>query len=272
MQKNDKYYTFLLKRSSKKGIYIKRIALQKSAIHFGSVGLFFILGLSGLGFGVSGFVRTTVFAKGMENMPVTAHVSAQVATIQPTKTQTINYSRPQSSENLAKSGGPETLEDDDADVTALESQIAQIKTTMPAANVPNAWAVLGKINNEFGFRRNPFGGRSYEFHPGMDIDGERGDNVFAPGGGTVVKAGWTGGYGNMIEIDHGSGLLTRYGHLSKVDVAVGDTVTRSQLIGYVGSTGRSTGPHLHFEFRLNDKSINPRHFLPQEPIDLPTSK
>lgn len=139
---------------------------------------------------------------------------------------------------------------------------------MPAENVPNMWAHLGKINNEFGFRRNPFGGRSYEFHAGMDIDGERGDLVVAPGAGTVIKAGWAGGYGNMIEIDHGSDLTTRYGHLSKVDVSVGDTVTRGQLIGYVGSTGRSTGPHLHFEFRLNEKAINPRYFLPQEPTEL----
>ena len=80
------------------------------------------------------------------------------------------------------------------------------------------WAHLGKINNEFGFRRNPFGGRTYEFHPGMDIDGERGDIVTAPANGTVIKAGWTGSYGNMVEIDHGNGLTTRYGHLSKIEV------------------------------------------------------
>ena len=73
----------------------------------------------------------------------------------------------------------------------------------------------------------------------------------------------------MLEIDHGKGLTTRYGHLSKIDAAVGNTVTRGQLIGYVGSTGRSTGPHLHYELRLNDKSINPRHVLPPESADLP---
>jgi murein DD-endopeptidase MepM/ murein hydrolase activator NlpD len=130
------------------------------------------------------------------------------------------------------------------------------------------WAHLGKINNEFGFRRNPFGGRSYEFHPGMDIDGERGDMVIAPANGTVIKAGFTGGYGNMVEIDHGNGLTSRYGHMSKIETEVGATITRGQLIGLIGSTGRSTGPHLHYELRLNDKSINPRHFLPAEPTDL----
>ena len=134
------------------------------------------------------------------------------------------------------------------------------------------WAHLGKINNEFGFRRNPFGGRSYEFHPGMDIDGERGDLVIAPANGTVIKAGYNGGYGNMVEIDHGNGLTSRYGHMSKIDAEVGETITRGTVLGYIGSTGRSTGPHLHFEFRLNDRPINPRHFLPQEPLDLPPEK
>jgi murein DD-endopeptidase MepM/ murein hydrolase activator NlpD len=72
----------------------------------------------------------------------------------------------------------------------------------------------------------------------------------------------------MIEIDHGNGLTTRYGHLSKVEVEVGDTVQRGQLIGLVGSTGRSTGPHLHYELRLNEKAINPRLFLPPEPTEI----
>lgn len=267
MQKNDKFYTFLLSRSNKKGIYIKRLAVSKATIHFGAVGLFLVLGMAGLGFGVSGLVRSEVFAKAVEAAPATT--TAQIAATQPQETPTIDYSRPQASEDFAfNSGGPESLDEKDGDDAALEAQLSQIEMVMPKDNVPNIWAHLGKINNEFGFRRNPFGGRSYEFHNGMDIDGERGDSVFAPGAGTVIKAAWTGGYGNLIEIDHGNGITTRYGHLSKIDVAVGDTVTRAQLIGYVGSTGRSTGPHLHYELRLNDRSINPRHFLPQEPIEI----
>jgi murein DD-endopeptidase MepM/ murein hydrolase activator NlpD len=72
----------------------------------------------------------------------------------------------------------------------------------------------------------------------------------------------------MVEIDHGNGLITRYGHMSKLNVEIGDQVTRGQLIGFVGSTGRSTGPHLHYELRLNDHPINPRRFLPPEPTDI----
>ena len=92
--------------------------------------------------------------------------------------------------------------------------------------------------------------------------------VVAPANGIVIKADWQGGYGNMIEIDHGNGLTTRYGHLSKIEIQVGDMVQRGQLIGMVGSTGRSTGPHLHYELRLNDKAINPRRFLPPEPSEI----
>jgi murein DD-endopeptidase MepM/ murein hydrolase activator NlpD len=133
------------------------------------------------------------------------------------------------------------------------------------------WAHAGKINNEFGYRRNPFNGRGYEFHAGMDIDGNRGDLVASPANGTVTIAGWEGGYGNLIEIDHGNGIKTRYGHLSGIGVQVGDTVKRGQLIGLIGSTGRSTGPHLHYEVRLNDKPINPRRFLPPVPSEIKAS-
>ena len=102
----------------------------------------------------------------------------------------------------------------------------------------------------------------------MDIDGNRGDMVVAPANGVVTNADWKGGYGNMIEIDHGTGLISRYGHLSRIGVQVDDTVQRGQLIGLVGSTGRSTGPHLHYELRLNDKPINPRRFLPPQPPEI----
>ena len=265
MQKNDKFYTFLLSQSSKRGVYIRRVSVSKNILHFGSVGVFLFFGMIAMGVGVSGFLRTTAFAKNLET-PV---VTTQLAAVVPQETQSIDYSRPPATDSYQNnSGGPEIPDENDTEDSALDNQLRAIQAAMIPENVPNIWARLGKINNEFGFRRNPFGGRSYEFHPGLDIDGERGDNVIAPGNGNVTKAGWTGGYGNMIEINHGNGITTRYGHLSKIEVAVGDSVTRGQLIGYIGSTGRSTGPHLHFEFRLNDKSINPRHFLPPEPTEI----
>ena len=268
MQKNEKSYTFLLKQSSKGRIFIKRVSVSKRPLHFGSVGLFLILGLTTLAIGVSGIVNNPSLNE-IANSQITAQVAAQPLQAPPAvQTDAIDYSRPSANELAFNSGGPAEDNEADGENTELDNQLRIIQASSNPAFLPTMWAHLGKINNEFGFRRNPFGGRAYEFHPGMDIDGERGDLVIAPANGTVISAGYKGGYGNMVEIDHGNGLTTRYGHMSKIEAAAGDTISRGQLIGYVGSTGRSTGPHLHYELRINDRPINPRHFLPQEPTDL----
>ncbi len=265
MQKNDKSYTFLLSHSSKSKIYIKRFAVSKSLVHFGSLGIFMIFGLTTLGVGVTGILRNTVLAKNITENPVLT----QIAAIPEKAPEKIEPAKSTASDAYAfNSGGPEENEQADGENTEVENQIRLISAKMDPDFLPSIWPHTGKINNEFGFRRNPFGGRTYEFHPGMDIDGERGEAVHAPANGTVIKAGVTGGYGNMVEIDHGNGLTTRYGHMSKLIASVGDVIKRGDLIGLIGSTGRSTGPHLHYELRLNDKSINPRHVLPPEPTDL----
>jgi len=265
MQKNDKSYTFLLSHKSKSKIYIRRIELSKRFLHLTAFGTFLLLSTSAMGFGVNALINSPVFHNTSSQNPLKAEISA----IPTQKNDAVDYSRPPASAELAlNSGGPEADIETDGENSELENQLNVLRVNANPAFLPTMWAHLGKINNEFGFRRNPFGGRSYEFHPGMDIDGERGDLVIAPADGTVTKAGWTGGYGNMVEIDHGGGLTTRYGHMSKIEAKVGESITRGQLIGYIGSTGRSTGPHLHYELRLNDKPINPRHFLPPEPTDL----
>ena len=219
-------------------------------------------GMLALSIGVTGIVRNTVFAKSNEVAPA----SVQMAALSAQPKIEIDYERPAATENAVNAGGPES--GDDTEDAAIDAELKIASSSMDPEFLPTVWPHIGKINNEFGFRRNPFGGRTYEFHPGMDIDGERGEIVLAPANGTIIKAGSTGGYGNMIEILHGNGITTRYGHLSKIEVSVGDTITRGQEIGLIGSTGRSTGPHLHFELRLNDRSINPRHFLPPEPADI----
>lgn len=249
--------------------------VSKKVLHSGVAAFAFLTCLSTIG--VAGFLRNSALAK--ENEAFKAPVASTVLTV-PAEPKTIDYSRPQDTADdfALNSGGPMSdmqisKEDlDDAESDSVREQLKDIVGSLNPASLPSMWAHLGKINNEFGFRRNPFGGRSYEFHAGMDIDGERGDNVIAPGNGTIIKAGWTGGYGNLIEIDHGNGLTTRYGHLSKIEVSVGDPVTRGQLIGLLGSTGRSTGPHLHYELRINDKPINPRLLLPPEPTELNQDK
>jgi murein DD-endopeptidase MepM/ murein hydrolase activator NlpD len=98
-------------------------------------------------------------------------------------------------------------------------------------------------------------------HTGIDFRGDSGDPVHATAAGTVTEAGWSGGYGRMIEVDHGNGFATRYGHLSKIDVKVGQSIKIGQVIGEIGSTGRSTGPHLHYETRIDGDAVNPQKFL-----------
>ena len=99
------------------------------------------------------------------------------------------------------------------------------------------------------------------FHAGIDFERDAGESVRATAGGRVTNAGWSGGYGEMVEIDHGGGLATRYGHLSAVLVRVGDEVKIGSLLGLAGSTGRSTGPHLHYETRVNGEAVDPMRFL-----------
>lgn len=112
----------------------------------------------------------------------------------------------------------------------------------------------------YGVRSDPFTGTP-ALHTGLDLHGDTGDPVRAAADGTVTAAGWSGGYGKVVDIDHGNGIVTRYGHLSAVEVNVGHTVRNGQMIGRVGSTGRSTGPHLHYETRVNGKPVDPQKFL-----------
>ena len=128
---------------------------------------------------------------------------------------------------------------------------------------PTLWPVQGTLEGGFGGRRNPFGGGGYEFHSGQDIEAAWGAPVVAGAAGRVSFVGWQNGYGQLVVVDHGDGLTTKYGHLSHIDVELDQSVSRGQLLGKVGSTGRSTGPHLHYEVRINDQAVNPLPFLLQ---------
>jgi murein DD-endopeptidase MepM/ murein hydrolase activator NlpD len=138
-----------------------------------------------------------------------------------------------------------------------------------AAYMPSIWPVTGPLSSGFGSRHNPFGGSSYEFHKGQDIAAPIGTPVIATADGVVVSACWHKGYGNGIYIDHGNGIMTRFGHLSRIDVVEGQSIKRGQQIGLVGSTGRSTGPHLHYEVRINGEATNPLQYLPSTAHPIP---
>jgi murein DD-endopeptidase MepM/ murein hydrolase activator NlpD len=132
-------------------------------------------------------------------------------------------------------------------------------------NMPSIWPVAGGIRGGFGVRHNPFGGRGSEFHKGQDISAPYGSQVIATADGVVVISGWLRGYGQVVYVDHGNGISTRYGHLSRIDVMVGQTIKRGDQLGLVGSTGRSTGPHLHYEVRVDGQATNPIPYLPTIP-------
>ena len=144
---------------------------------------------------------------------------------------------------------------------ALESTLAEEQAR--AASLPNAKPLKQdlEVSSEFGLRRNPFGGRRYEMHSGIDFRGAIGTPIYATAQGLVMKAERSGGYGNHVIIDHGYGYETLYAHLSKLDVKVGDRVNRGDLIGALGNTGRSSGPHLHYEVHHNGQPVNPRYYL-----------
>lgn len=274
MHKDDKFYTFLLSYFNRTKTFVSQEKVSQRIFQLSVASLVLVVGIASAIF--TGFINTDLLTKIVETEnPALITKKNNLPQFSSTaEYKSFNYERPTISETYApNSGGPfSELIEGEADDTSVGEQIRIIVAKGNSSFLPTMWAHLGKINNEFGYRRNPFGGRGYEFHAGMDIDGNTGDLVAVPANGIVRKANWEGGYGNLIEVDHGNGLTTRYGHLSKVGVQIGDTVQRGQLIGMIGSTGRSTGPHLHYEVRLNDKPINPRRFLPPEPAELRGSR
>jgi murein DD-endopeptidase MepM/ murein hydrolase activator NlpD len=136
------------------------------------------------------------------------------------------------------------------------------RLTRTLGSVPVRKPVDGDVDpaSAFGVRTDPFTG-SPAMHTGLDLHGESGDPVRATADGTVTAAGWSGGYGKVVDVDHGNGISTRYGHLSAIDVHVGQTVRIGQILGRVGSTGRSTGPHLHYEVRVDGEPVDPERYL-----------
>lgn len=141
-------------------------------------------------------------------------------------------------------------------LAALESTLAGVPQIKPT-DAPAA-------NSSYGLRRDPFTGRA-AMHKGLDFPGAMGAPIYATARGKVTFVGRRGGYGNVVEISHGQGLLTRYAHMSRFEAQVGDRVEAGAVIGAIGSTGRSTGPHLHFEVRVNGTAVNPRTFLELAP-------
>lgn len=175
-----------------------------------------------------------------------------------------------SNESTAAVGGPFVPVNVGKDASAFERQLsraqlarAQItRLTRTLGSIPVRKPIDGELDPQsgFGVRVDPFLSTP-AMHTGLDLHAETGDAVRATGDGTVIAAGWNAGYGRTVDIDHHNGISTRYAHLSSIDVRVGQSVKSGQILGKVGSTGRSTGPHLHYETRLKGEPVDPQKFL-----------
>jgi murein DD-endopeptidase MepM/ murein hydrolase activator NlpD len=145
-------------------------------------------------------------------------------------------------------------------IKIARAEIDQLSRSLVNIPVRRPVAGEGEIVSGFGVRIDPFLSRP-AMHTGLDFRAEVGDPVLVTASGTVTSAGWSGGYGKMVEVDHGNGFATRYGHMSEIDVKVGQQVKIGQSLGKVGTTGRSTGPHLHYETRIDGEAVDPQKFL-----------
>ena len=171
-------------------------------------------------------------------------------------------------DNIVGTGGPENVTSLDHAAGQLERELRHINDRMKSetlrmSSVPNGLPVNGYITDSFGLRHNPFGGEGHEYHEGLDIAVDFGTPVAATADGLVIHAGPYSGYGNLVILYHSNGVTTRYGHLSRVIVEEGQRIKRGEQIGHAGSTGRSTGPHVHYEVRENDQPVDPMRFVGQ---------
>jgi len=144
-------------------------------------------------------------------------------------------------------------------LTELKQELLDKEARM--ASRPSIWPTMGDITSRFGWRNSPDGNGSSDYHPGIDIANSIGTPIVATADGKVVISGRSSGYGNLIQIDHGNGISTLYGHNSQLLVQVGQMVKKGQIISYMGSTGYSTGSHVHYEVRVNGTAVDPSNFL-----------
>jgi len=278
MARDDRFYAFIIAHTPRSSSSIRRFCVEKRSLRL--LAFFAITLCCGSLYGFYGLTQQAAhFRTEIENQRLRAEnerqrqelnaLSNRVEAVEDTSRKLAEKSGVISEEvTLPGTGGP-ALPLDANSLAALEGKMSQLERNMHAYEsvlrergyTPSVWPVVGKLESGFGGRRNPFGGNSYEFHSGQDIDAAAGDPVVAGASGKVTFVGWQNGYGQLVVIDHGGGLTTRYGHLSHIDVAQGQTVERSQSIGRVGSSGRSTGPHLHYEIRINDEPVNPLQYL-----------
>ncbi|HSB27448.1 MAG TPA: peptidoglycan DD-metalloendopeptidase family protein [Pyrinomonadaceae bacterium] len=278
MAKEDRFYSFIIAHTSSSRARVQRIRVERKVVSISCVVA--VIVIAGLIYGLYGLTQQAAHLRTeMENQRLRAENERQkqqleklnnrVERVEDTSRKLAEKSGVVQEEPVSPgTGGPE-LPLDEIGLATLAAKMSRLEEHMRAYEeilrkrgyTPTIWPVDGTLEGGFGGRRNPFGGPGYEFHSGQDIEAPMGAPVVAGARGQVSFVGWQNGYGQLVVIDHGGGLSTRYGHLSHIDVENGQQVSRGELIGKVGSTGRSTGPHLHYEVRINDQAVNPLQYL-----------
>lgn len=279
MSRDDRFYAFIISYTSRSRSQIRRVCLQKKWLKLSGVFAFLVLATSGYGF--YGLTQQAAHLRiEHENQRLRAEIDKErqalqylnnrVGAVEETSRRLAQASVTLLDEqNGSGQGGPSNPVNDIGTLEAMEKNIQNFEVSVFARqgiqriseDTPNVWPVKGTLDSGFGGRKNPFGGAPYEFHSGQDIDAPHGTPITITASGIVVFVGWQHGYGRLVVIDHGAGISSRYGHLSEIDVALGQNVRKDDCIGLVGSTGRSTGPHLHYEIRIDNTPVNPLHFL-----------
>jgi murein DD-endopeptidase MepM/ murein hydrolase activator NlpD len=278
MARDDRLYAFIIAHTARSSSGIRRFCVQKRwlklfafcAIALGCASLYGFYGLTQQAAHLrTEFENQQLRAENNQQRQELIALSNRVEAVEDTSRKLAEKSGVASdSSTLPGIGGPALPMDADS-LAMLEGKMSQLEQNLKAYEsvlrergyTPSVWPVVGRLDSGFGGRRNPFGGSSFEFHSGQDIHASYGDPVVAGASGRVTFVGSQNGYGQLIVIDHGGGLTTRYGHLSHIDVTEGQAVERAQFIGRVGSSGRSTGPHLHYEIRINDEPVDPLQYL-----------
>ena len=277
MVREDRFYAFIIAHTSRSRSRIQRIRIEKKTVTT-AIAIAAVITAASL-YGFYGLTQQAAHLRtAFENQRLREENERQrqeleklnnrVEKVEDTSRKLAEKSGVVGVSSTSGAGGP-SLPLDEYGLDVLQSKMSRLERQLRAYEAvlrergytPTIWPVEGTLEGGFGGRRNPFGGGGYEFHSGQDIEAGWGAPVVSGASGTVTFIGWQNGYGQLVVIDHGGGLTTRYGHLSHIDVALNQSVSRGQFIGRVGSTGRSTGPHLHYEVRINDEPVNPLAYL-----------
>lgn len=280
MAREDRFISFIIAHTSRSRARVQRIRVEKRSvtIFFAAVAVIAV----GLIYGLYGLTQQAAHIRiEIENQRLRAEnerqryeleqLNSRVEKVEDTSRKLAEKSGVVDDVSLVPGTGGPALPLDEMGLATLAAKMRRLEEDMSAYEAilrqrgytPTLWPVQGTLEGGFGGRRNPFGGGGYEFHSGQDIEAEWGAEVVSGAAGRVSFVGWQNGYGQLVIVDHGGGLTTKYGHLSHIDVQLDQTVGRGQLLGKVGSTGRSTGPHLHYEVRINDQAVNPLPYLVQ---------